>query len=443
MTALLLFACTLEPAQNDLDGDGYTTSDCDDADDDVHPVADEACDGIDNDCDLSIDDGACTNMDIDDHATVIVTGEDGLGPAVAVGQLDGDGFGDLVTQARFADAPAVCVIPGARLVAGVLGGTELEATISEVASCWIVEGTLLGLATTSAAAFGQPASDVAWTLSAEDGLCAIDPFGEGLTLETAAFGCSGLALWEATGISPVGLTHFGPADTATATLMAATTEGVGIAAATDLYGGPGEFWGLVTTVPLTGLVGGDDVDGDGVGDILAADAGQAWVISSDFGATIPIELAGLVRVEREERDIQGTARVGDLDGDGTSDWAIVTNDGLMCFSGSEWLGDVGAVVDALPAGDFNGDDEPDLIARLTGGVHVGILLGPVFDDRAVPDARVYGDASTFGEGLAAIDVDADGYDDLWITDPQRSDEEQVSATGVAYLLSGFGVMPEE
>ena len=45
-------AAAVDPGE-DLDGDGYNTNegDCDDTDPDVHPDAEEACDGIDNDCD--------------------------------------------------------------------------------------------------------------------------------------------------------------------------------------------------------------------------------------------------------------------------------------------------------------------------------------------------------------------------------------------------------
>jgi hypothetical protein len=58
----------------DADGDGFTTDeDCDDSDPSVHPGAEEACDGIDNDCDGETDEGTDT---------------------VYYGDVDGDGYGD-------------------------------------------------------------------------------------------------------------------------------------------------------------------------------------------------------------------------------------------------------------------------------------------------------------------------------------------------------------
>ncbi|MEL6346281.1 MAG: MopE-related protein, partial [Myxococcota bacterium] len=55
------------PDMCDVDADGYTsTEDCDDEDAAVNPGAEEACDGVDNDCDDSVDeDDVCAADDAD------------------------------------------------------------------------------------------------------------------------------------------------------------------------------------------------------------------------------------------------------------------------------------------------------------------------------------------------------------------------------------------
>ena len=58
-------ACPDGGDMSDADGDGVTTcdGDCDDAHDDVHPGAEERCDGLDNDCNGQIDEGLALGAD--------------------------------------------------------------------------------------------------------------------------------------------------------------------------------------------------------------------------------------------------------------------------------------------------------------------------------------------------------------------------------------------
>jgi hypothetical protein len=72
---LVVAACTSE--KDDVDGDGVRSPlDCDDNDGAIYPGATEECDGVDNDCDGSVDDGVTTRYWPDTDA-------DGAGDAAA------------------------------------------------------------------------------------------------------------------------------------------------------------------------------------------------------------------------------------------------------------------------------------------------------------------------------------------------------------------------
>ena len=80
-------------APDDLDGDGYSVGDdCDDDDEDIYPGAWELCDGVDNNCDGSIDEGATQAFYAD---------------------ADGDGFGDIKSITEACEQPEGTVtLPG-------------------------------------------------------------------------------------------------------------------------------------------------------------------------------------------------------------------------------------------------------------------------------------------------------------------------------------------
>jgi hypothetical protein len=87
-----LAACDTTPA-DDLDGDGYTTTDgdCDDGNPWVHPGATEVCNDVDDDCDGLTDD-ASSDLDLSSATTWSA-------------DTDRDGFGDAATTVAACDTP--------------------------------------------------------------------------------------------------------------------------------------------------------------------------------------------------------------------------------------------------------------------------------------------------------------------------------------------------
>jgi hypothetical protein len=122
-------ACTTFPVWADADGDGWggeslepacelaegqvdRGQDCDDDDDEIHPDADEVCDGVDNNCNGELDDG------LDDLVVWYTDAdEDGFGarfPAIDACADPGDGWADNADDCDDGDpdvnpaAPEVC-----------------------------------------------------------------------------------------------------------------------------------------------------------------------------------------------------------------------------------------------------------------------------------------------------------------------------------------------
>ncbi len=80
---------TPDPAQRDQDGDGFSPAagDCDDGDAAIHPGADERCDGVDNDCDGTVDE------------------HDAIDASTWYADVDGDGYGSALEAAVACSAP--------------------------------------------------------------------------------------------------------------------------------------------------------------------------------------------------------------------------------------------------------------------------------------------------------------------------------------------------
>ncbi len=82
------YNCDGSTGYSDDDGDGYAAcEECDDADAGVNPDATEVCDGVDNDCDGTVD------------------GSDAVDPSTWYTDADSDGYGDPSTGVESCDAP--------------------------------------------------------------------------------------------------------------------------------------------------------------------------------------------------------------------------------------------------------------------------------------------------------------------------------------------------
>jgi len=148
-------------------------SDCDDADSEVHPDADEVCNGVDDDCDGTVD------VDASD-------------PSTFYADADSDGFGDASSAVEACDAPSGygadatdcddadgAVFPGAAESCNS-GDDDCDAAVDEDAddaSTWYVDGDSDGYGDASAGseACAQPSGSVADASDCDDAAGSVYP----------------------------------------------------------------------------------------------------------------------------------------------------------------------------------------------------------------------------------------------------------------------------
>ena len=78
----------------DVDGDGSSAAeDCDDRDDSISPLAEEVCNGVDDDCDGEVDEGLTETYFVDNDRDGVGTAgssEQRCGPSEGYSPYDGD-----------------------------------------------------------------------------------------------------------------------------------------------------------------------------------------------------------------------------------------------------------------------------------------------------------------------------------------------------------------
>jgi len=158
---------------------GYTADagDCDDANSDIHPDAQEICDTLDNDCDGSVDDASAA-----DAATWYADGDgDGYGDAGASTSACEQPSGHVSDASDCDDADAAVSPAGTELCDGI--DNDCDGSVDEDdagdASTWFADGDGDGYGDSGAStiACNQPSGHVVDATDCDDGAAAVNPAG--------------------------------------------------------------------------------------------------------------------------------------------------------------------------------------------------------------------------------------------------------------------------
>ncbi len=421
---------------------GYVSdaTDCDDTVSASFPGAEERCDGVDSDCDGTLD---------EDDATDATTW---------YADADADGYGDAVTTY------AACAVPP-----GYTGDAtdcdDADATVSPAvsetcdgrdddcdgtvdeddavdATTWYADVDLDGYGDpdASTAACSAPSGYLADATDCDDADALSHPGRPEVCDDGADNDCDG--------------TDNGCVRTGDVDLRDIYHARVLGSSSGDLVG---------ASVAHAG-----DVDGDGVPDLLvgAPGVGEAWLYAGvPYGDLDAADVSAVLLGDAVGGWGSAVAGLGDFDGDGTGDVAVGgpdTGGGSAVVLLGPWTTDVAAgdadlvlqpegTDDELgaalaSAGDLDGDGLADLVvgAQAADGASTDsgaayVIYGGVTGsfDLALADGVLYGATSNARMGYAVAgvgDVDGDGLDDLLVGAP--SDRTAALLAGAAWLVLG-------
>ena len=455
----------------DQDGDGFgvetieeacalsagfseTDDDCDDANSDINPAAEEICDdGVDNDC--SGDGDACELRGDEDLAAAPLilqgaTSFNNIGEAFSAGDIDGDGEVDLLLGARtlITGEEGFEVYTGSAFL--VYGPFDESRRLDEKLDPTLLPEAQAAEFGRSVAVLGDVNGDEVADLLISDPLAA----GAGGGLRGEAWLFYGGERWSG----------------------AMTTEEADVT-----FNGGDDDDEFGKDVAAAG-----DVNGDGLADLLITAPGLTFADNTDAGTVFIVfgsdALPDVDTIRFGDVSVRGTGEderagysarvVGDNDGDGHADLLIGTSDA----SRPAWLirgpldGQIelstetavafvrsrtGAAEPSVAgAGDVDGDGFADLLigSPLADGAlpgtqagetslwysSYGVLEGSVDLDDA--HARFSGEDREHraGHAVAAVgDVDGDGVDDVAVGAPVYG-ESATLTRGAGYLLYGAG-----
>ncbi len=482
----------------DLDADGYMSdecayidtedADCDDDDPDIHPLAEELCeDGIDQNCDG--DDTVCGfdgEYDLGAADAKLYSGNPSYdaGRLVDVGDVDGDGRGDVLVAAEYAGDTA----GRGYLVYGAPSGTsDLESAGHRFigSSPTYGAGRSIGLGETNGDSYEDVIFGAPYTGS-NAAFVYHGPVSDDVDLATDAVqlqGQQGTYCGHGTDLADVD--GDGLADAVIGAYY--TDNGAGtvyvsygpVTADVDLLSDADATLEAPGTNYYTGRVirAGTDLNGDGIGDILAPApyanvggtySGTVFVVYGPVYGTQDLGSADGELVGEGPSGYAGAALgMGDVDGDGLGDAVVgaygYASGGLSSSgaayvvfgpaSGTWDLGSADVIVQGdarqqyagagVAAGDVNTDGVAELLVGApgtstsgTGGGGAFLFYGPLSGTYVTSDAEAWavGESTNdqAGQGVAIGDLDGDGWGELLIGAPYESTGG--SQAGAVYVL---------
>ena len=475
---------------------GYVTdgTDCDDGDDTVNPGAAEVCsDGVDNDCDGGA--GACGLSGTVSTADVSWTGEaagDAFGTALTAGDFDADGQLELASGAPGRDGFTGNDGEVYAFWAPFAGGSASGATQTSVGGASSSE---TGTALAAGDFDGDGYADTVVGEASDD--CDAQDCGTARVLTGAVWPASVAAspgVWEFSrysSSSTFGGLGVGSAAAALGDLDGDGNEEVAIGAP-DNDGGWGGAVFVRSDVPITSylwggdiwlaeassdlagfsVAGGNDLDGDGLGDLAIGAPGRTGLAGAVYVTYTPgsgyVSLSGSdLRIDGETASYLGSsvAISSDMDGDGRGEllmgareYSGGTGRAYIAYGGSSLslAVDADVFIDGSAAGDYLGsavcgpgdvdvDGGADLLVGAYGTagggaayLFTGALTGTLTTADAAAVLAPAAGTALFGSALLCPgDLDGDGASDLVVGAP--ADATAGAGAGAIYLFLGGGM----